>query len=448
MSLICKSAEDRLLSGREASEVPDTGEAPHSYARLSRREFLYATGAVLAAVGFGGGGVYAEDKKPFAKVGVLLCDKGPHAAQAASVLLGMETHLKDKSLRGGLFEILKADVGPLGEKTVEAVTELTVNRGARFIVSPPGLEGAEHAVQALAGGKVIHFVTCRSVRLVAGEMCLPEAFRLSGNSYQVSAPLAPWAVKTLGLRVFLTGTDDALGNESADAFGYFFEKSGGSFTDRMMVPPKSEDFGEVLDRVKKIQPDFVFASFGDPQGHAFLKALRKGEARLDTPVIGPEFLTPYPKTPGPKADEFDGVKTLSTLKNPKETSERIKKKLTKTAPPYVGRFAEGHDIASVISESLRLCGGSAAETVDLVKSIEGLESEGMRGKFRFDANHEIVLSGYVLGWELKSRGWDVSVLKDLGPIESPDFGCGRVGFPKGPETEVKTEEDPLEAIEE
>jgi ABC-type branched-subunit amino acid transport system substrate-binding protein len=414
---------------------------------IPRRDFLVGAGLSAALLFFRVPFVLAEQKQRSEKVGFILPEKGAYAGEAGSLLAGFELYLKENQADSPRLEILRKDPGPDGEKTLEAVTTLAINQGTRFLVSPPSLAAAEQAIHALAGGKVIHFVTCPSVRLVAGEMCLPESFRVRGNTYQAVHSLAPWALKNVGLKVLLTGSDEWLGNEQADFFASSFERAGGSFADRVMVSADSGDFDEVMQAVRTSKPDFVFASFRDKQALAFVKAFRNASPRLSQSVIGPESLIPYPQAFTGEGKLLTGIKTLTELKNPRDLVRRIKRKLNRTVS-HALRAAEGYDIAAIICKTLHQTAAGEDELASMIKIMEEMEIEGPRGKVRFDKNHELILNTLVQEWEYKSGSWEWKMVEDMGTCASLDFGCGKVGFPKRAEPEPKEEEEPLGDSEE
>ena len=44
-------------------------------------------------------------------------------------------------------------------------------------------------------------------------------------------------------------------------------------------------------------------------------------------------------------------------------------------------------------------------------------------------------------WEVGRSDPTRKIVEKMGPCRTPDFGCGRIGFPKGPESETKDESD-------
>lgn len=433
-----------------SNDVPAPGKAQHLDASPSERPALASStssgfsrwafllwSAVFAVLILGGGSQSRAEQPSPIKVGFIVPEQGELASEAKSFVAGFELFLKEKGKAAPPLEILKRDCGANDAKTLEAVTDLAINKEVTFLIGPPTLEGSEKAIEGTADAKTIVFVTSAAVRLVAGELCSPKIFRVRPNAYQAARPLAPWALKKAGRKVFITGDDDPLGNAEADFFAQGFEKSGGMFVDRVMVPTASDTMKSILSAIEKAKPDFVFASFRGPRAVAFLKAYQATSPRLTMPVIGPESLTGFPQTLAREGKHCVGVRTLTTFKNPQELVAQIKEKVGQEVTD-ASRAAEGYDVAAIICSAASAIAGDT-DPAKLIEAIQRMEIQGPRGKLSFDANHEPVLEVMVQEWAPDGKGFKQTILDNLGAAKSLDFGCGRVGFPRRPQNESKEE---------
>jgi ABC-type branched-subunit amino acid transport system substrate-binding protein len=405
--------------------------------RISRRDFLIRTSASAAFI-LGGMSLARAQERPAEKVGFILPEHGPHSSEARSLLAGFELFLKEKRSEVPPIEILKKDSGPNDEKTLEALADLLMTQEVRVLVGPPTVKGSEQTIHGVAGGNAILFVTNPAIRLGAGEMCLPGSFRLCVNSYQAAQPLAPWAMKNLGRTALLTGDDDGEGNEEADFFANSFERVGGIFANRIMVPAHSKEVKGVIDAIAETKPDFIFASFRNASAVAFLKAMRSAPLPAKKPVIGPESLTAFPHTLKELGEAAVGVRTLTALRSIQKFADTIKRHIGADVAD-IAKAAEGYDIAAAICGALR-DNSRERELIKLIKSIEEMEINGPRGQVRFDKNHEPVFEMSVQEWQRSGQSFKQEILAGLGPCQTPDFGCGRIGFPRKPESEVPDEE--------
>jgi branched-chain amino acid transport system substrate-binding protein len=428
------------MSDKQQSKKPiaarDSGDNIMSR-EVSRREFLVCAGGISAALALGGFSSARAAEAPPVKIGFILPERGPNSADAKSLMAGFDLFFKESGLEKSPVEVVKKDPGPNDEKVVECLTELVASADVRFLVGPLSLKGSEQTIHGVRNENIILFVANPSIRLVSGEMCLPSSFRISANTYQCGQPLGPWAVRNVGTKVFITGDNDVEGNEKADFFANGFEKAGGAFVDRVMADQAG--MKGVLNAISKSDATVVFAAFKGETAVAFLKEFRKFSPALKQPLIGPGSLTRFPQTIVSLKSAAAKVKTLSSVSDAAELVNNIKKKLRIEVSDAV-KAAEGYDIAAIITKAIGAFPEGLSDVAKTAKAIEEMEIEGPRGKIRFDKNHEPILDMVAQEWESAGSSYKQKVLDNLGPCQTPDFGCGRIGFPKRPEAEIKDEE--------
>jgi branched-chain amino acid transport system substrate-binding protein len=369
-------------------------------------------------------------------VGLILPDSGPHLAEGQSLLAGFEAGVKE--FAHGI-EIRKLDSGPADEKTLEGLASLHVKEEVPFLIGPPTLEGSQRVILGVTGEHTILFITHPAVRLVAGELCLPVAFRSCMNSSQAGLPLAGWALTNLGRRVFITGDETLEANEVADGFAYGFERAGGTFTDRVMVNGESGDLKTVFAAIANSGADFVFAGFRGAAAVRFVKEFSQAGSDTKRPLLGPESLTAFPSTLAAEEKSSTGVRTLSCLVDPQGFVQRITAKTGKKVGDAV-KAAEGFDLAKIIGAALEQTKGETKDIARIAGFIEQFQWDGPRGKVQFDKNHEPIVPVRVQSWESGGKTPKRKVIAELGQARSLDFGCGKVGYPKRPEPEQKEEE--------
>jgi len=399
---------------------------------VDRRHFLIQAGAVaLWTIGCRSA-VSAQDK-PAVKVGFILPQKGPLAPEAQSLIAGFELFLAEHPQDAAFIQIARKDPGPDEERTLETLAELLLDGNVKFLVGPLTAEASEKVVHGVSG-RLITFVTNSSVRLVGGEMCSPDVFRIAENACQTAQPLAPWALTNVGQKVFLVGSDDTVANEEVDFFAHTFERSGGMFVDRIVVGNGAAKFKDIVETIRKSPADLVFAAFRDKLAVDFLKAVRAASPRFPHPIVGPESLIEYPSTLAREGKTANNVRTLTAIQDPKDLVGRIKQRLNRDVT-HASRAAQGYDAAAVIWQAMRVTTDQAPDLARLISAVEGVEVDGARGRLRFDKNHEPILEIMVQEWDVKEKASQRRIVAKLGPFESPDFGCGKVGFPPRPEGE-------------
>lgn len=406
---------------------------------VGRRDFLARTGAA-ALLTIGMRSMAFAQAKPVTKVGFILPRKGPHAAEAQSLIAGFDLFLAEHRQEASVIQTVRQDPGPDEERTIEVLAELLVDPAVKFLVGPFGVDACEKLLHGI-DGRLVTFLANPAVRLVGGELCAPEVFRIAENSCQAAQPLAPWALKNMGTKVFLLGSNDTAGNEQVDFFAYMFERSGGTFVDRIEVGEGAPKIKELLETIRKSPADIVFAALRDKLAVDFLRAARGASSRLPQAIVGPECLTGYPSTLTRTGKAANGVRTLTALTDPKALVDRIRQRLNREVT-LSSRAAQGYDAAALVWQALRVTTGESADLPRLITAVEEAEVEGARGKLRFDRNHEPVLDMMVQEWEVKDKPVQRKVVANLGSITSPDFGCGKVGFPPRPEGEFPENDRP------
>jgi len=395
-------------------------------------------GLVLSTLGLSHA---SQAAPPKLKIGFVLPESGPLAGEAASLFSGFQLFMNEHKADSARWEVLRRDSGPDDQKTLESLADLVMSREVHILVPPPTLGGSEKAVHAVSSAKIILLVTNASVRLVGGELCTPGSFRVCANNYQAAYPLASWALRNVGKRIFVTGQDDEQGNEQADYFAYGFDKAGGTFGDRAML---SEGFGKVqgiVEGIRKSDSDLIFAAFRGTAATEFLKDMREAAGPSGAPIIGPDSLTEFPRTASLAGEACKGIRTLTTLADPTALADRIRKS-TGAKIASATRAAEGYDIGVIALHLARQADRWSTDFPSIASSLETFEFTGPRGTIKFDLNHEMVLGTMVQSWNMEGGRPSQEILAQLGPSRTPDFGCGRIGFPKKPETEA-TEEEPI-----
>ncbi len=406
------------------------GTSPSSTSRIdqpgfSRREFLIS-GFLSSALLLSGSAVWAKDPEERPKVGFIYPDSGEMEREAKSLMAGFDLFFHKHGpcpvdVFKKPFQVNSDEIGETLEKWI--------NDGkVRFIVLFAEVEQSEKAVRTCAAAQTILFIANRSVKLVSGEICNPNVFRVSANNYVMSEPLAPWAIQNCGTKVFITGENDAEGNERSDFFAFGFERAGGAFTDRVMLDGSAESVQSVLTSIANSETDFVFACFKDQSAENFLRAFGAQGPKHRKAVIGPETLTSFDVKKDERREIILKVPTLTNVLNPGSIKSKIIHLYGKM-PLSVARASEGHDLGQII---YNLAKDQVLQTTDfetLIKYVADTKFNGLRGAFKFDKNHDAVVESWVTAWESQSGGVSQKVLASLGSSESLDFGCGKVGYP-------------------
>ncbi|MGC8659748.1 MAG: ABC transporter substrate-binding protein [Desulfomonilaceae bacterium] len=425
-------------------QEPDDASAvqgfPHLRAPLtmfSRRDFLVST-ALTSALALIGAVSWAEKPQEKPRIGFIYPESGTTGVEARSFMAGFRMSF-DKENQCPVDVLTKSYKDNTDEMT-GAVDEWTKEGKILLVVLFGDAEGTAKAIRSCAQAKSLLFVTNRSVRLVSGEVCGPNVFRVSPNNYVLSEPLAPWAIQNVGTKVFVTGTNDVDCNEQCDFFAFGFERSGGGFADRLMCDGAVESVNSIISAIKNSEADFVFACFGDENAGNFLKAFHFQDPKSRKKIIGPGSLTSLVVKEKFGSDVIMNIPTLTTVINPDSIISKAGG-ASGTGPFSVDRISEGYNLGQVV-KMLAKSNLLASEDFGAVsKAILTSKYDGLNGAFTFDKNQDIVSDSWVTKWEISSGGGpSQKILAALGASASLDFGCGKVGFPNRHEAESMDDE--------
>jgi ABC-type branched-subunit amino acid transport system substrate-binding protein len=381
------------------------------------------------------------------KIGSLAPKKGPFSEEALSFGAGVDLFLKENQDFLSRIRLINEDTGVNGARTIKALTDLVINLKVNFLLGATDLESTEQAIQAVKGSGIVMMAANPSARLVGGELCAPTHFRPVTNTCQESAIAAPWAIRNIGVRVFITGDDDQISNERGDFFANECEASGAKFVDRIMLKDDSSNLKDILEAIAQGEPDFVYASFKGRSAVEFIKGYKSGDKKIEAELLGPDCLTAYPGALNELKGLADGIKTITHLKTPSLLAQRLDKHGLGKDVSDINWSGAGFDSMALIDHAIRESNDQIASGKKLAKIISESTIESTRGKLQFDANNEPVLKAYLQEWSAKDKGFQHTIVAELGENRSPDFGCGNIGFPKS-RADEDTEKEPTGSLPE
>lgn len=421
---------------------PDNGPHGSTYSpdhhrgfdlRITRRS-LIKLGAAAFLTSFSPMAWAATKTEPIG-VGFLLPTDGPAAWKAKSILKGFEHFLKTKT-PAVKIDVITREIGPQDDKVLEALADL-LSKDVRFVVAPPLYKASETVIHASAVGRAILFLTHPSVKLVSGELCLTSSFSVVPNTFQSARPLAPWTVENAGTKLFITGSQNETANEQADFFAHAYERAGGAFVDR--VQTDRAGIPSVVKAIVASETQVVFAAFDEAEAGAFIEEFKAVNTGGKIALVGPNSLVADVRNFAPTGENFPEIRTLTTLKNGAEFSAGLKQRFPKDTPQLMSAL-DGYELGITIAAVTGKLQPGAFETDKVVEQLQTLSVNGPRGKIHFDKNHARLFDSYVQMTRKSGSGLSQKIIADLGETATPDFGCGRIGFPRRPDTDVKDEE--------
>src|SRR4051812_31571366 len=231
---------------------------------MRRIRFAAAAALLLAA-----GTAAAED----VKVGLIGTFSGGFASWGPQFQRGAELYMAEHGDRVGDARIVlltRDDGGPNPEVAKQLAQELLVRDKVQFLAgmtfTPTAMAIAPLATEAktplLVWNAAASVITRRS----------PYIVRTSTTLWQLSPPMAQWAIKNGLKEVFVTVSDYAPGHDARDAFKRAFADAGGKVVGELPIPLQTTDFAPFVQRIKDAKPPavFVFLPSG-PSAIGFLK---------------------------------------------------------------------------------------------------------------------------------------------------------------------------------
>ena len=226
-----------------------------------------AAAAMLAVAGTAA----AEDT---VKVGVIATFSGGFASWGPQFQRGAELYMAEHGERVGgtrIVLVIRDDGGPNPELAKQAAQELVTRDKVRFLAGMTFTPSAL-AVAPLATEAKVPFVIWNAATSVITRRS-PYIVRSSFTVWQVTKPLAAWAVKNGVKEAYVAVSDYAPGHDARDAFTKSFTDAGGKVTGELLIPLQTTDFAPYVQRIKDAKPGavYVFNPAG-PSTIGFVKA--------------------------------------------------------------------------------------------------------------------------------------------------------------------------------
>jgi branched-chain amino acid transport system substrate-binding protein len=228
---------------------------------------MAAVAAVLAVAGTAA----AED---VVKVGLIGTYSGGFASWGPQFQRGAELYMAEHGDHVGTTKIAlvtRDDGGPNPEVAKQQAQELVTREKVQFITgftfTPSAMAVAPLATQA----KVAMVVWNAATSVITRRS--PYIVRDSLTIWQVTKPLAEWAVKNGIKEAYVAVSDYAPGHDARDAFVKSFSDAGGKVTGVLLMPLQTTDFAPFVQRIKDAKPGavYVFNPAG-PSTIGFIKA--------------------------------------------------------------------------------------------------------------------------------------------------------------------------------
>lgn len=362
------------------------------------------------------------------KVGIVGPFSGPFAHYGTLFRNGAEAYVASQGgkLAGKEIEFIYRDTGgPNPGQTKTLVQELIVKDKVDY------LGGFVFTPNAFAVAPLIQQSQTPTVIFNAATSAITDKseffIRTSYTLWQVTVPLAQWAVKQNLKKIVTAVTDYGPGIDAETAFKSEFGKQGGQVVESIRMPIATTDFGPFVQRIKASGAQAVYTFLpGGPPNLGFVKAYNEnGLAKAGVQFLGTA-----------ETDEFDlqkfGDAALGLMtsfhysaahESPanKKFIEALKKRDANAVANYASVGA--WDGMAVIHRMIEATGGKK-DGLKAIAAARNLQWESPRGPVRIDPKTRHVVQNVYLRKVEKAGGQLVNKeVQNFGP--QTDYGLDR-----------------------
>lgn len=362
------------------------------------------------------------------KVGIVGPFSGPFAHYGTLFRNGAEAYVASQGgkLAGKEIEFIYRDTGgPNPGQTKTLVQELIVKDKVDY------LGGFVFTPNAFAVAPLIQQSQTPTVIFNAATSAITDKseffIRTSYTLWQVTVPLAQWAVKQNLKKIVTAVTDFGPGIDAETAFKSEFGKQGGQVVESIRMPIATTDFGPFVQRIKASGAQAVYTFLpGGPPNLGFVKAYNEnGLAKAGVQFLGTA-----------ETDEFDlqkfGDAALGLMtsfhysaahESPanKKFIEALKKRDANAVANYASVGA--WDGMTVIHRMIEATGGKK-DGLKAIAAARNLQWESPRGPVRIDPKTRHVVQNVYLRKVEKAGGQLVNrEVQNFGP--QTDYGLDR-----------------------
>jgi branched-chain amino acid transport system substrate-binding protein len=359
---------------------------------------LAAFVAIAALVAAGQSPTWAQ-KGPV-KVGLLVPQTGPLAANGKDMINGLELFFEEQGYRLAGREvklIIEDDEG-------KPATGLTKARG---LVEGQGVHLVTGPLSAAVGYAIAPYVDSKKVATIYPIVSADDITQRKRSNYivrtgwsssQPSHPFGKWVYDNLKYKtVAMIGYDFAFGWEVAAGFHRSFEEAGGRVVQKLWPPLGTADFAPYLSQLRR-DVDAIYAVFSGADALRFGKQFAEAGLKEKLPLIGGGTFTDE-HVLRVQGDEVLGVVTAlhysAALQTP--ANQKFAKAYEAKYRQVPSYYSEGTYVAGIaLKAALEAVGGDIENTEKFLAALRRVDlSDAPRGPMKFDDFGNPVQNVYV-----------------------------------------------------
>src|SRR5712692_2912223 len=323
------------------------------------------------------------------KIGFLVPQTGPLAANGKDMVNGMQLYLEEQGYRLAGREvklIIEDDEGkpPTGITKARSLVE---SQGIHLLIGPLSAAVGYAIASYVDDKKVPTLFPIVSAEDITQRKRSPYIVRTGWSSSQPSHPFGKWVYDNLKYkRIAMIGYDFAFGWEVAAGFQRTFEESGGQVVQKLWSPLNTADYAPYITGLRR-DVDAIYCIFSGADALRFVKQFADSALKGKVPLVcGGTFTDEHVLRS--MGDEVLGVVTAlhysAALANP--SNQRFVKAYEakyKQVPSY---YSEGPYVAGVmLKAALEATGGDVENGERLIAALRRVDlSDAPRGPVKFD----------------------------------------------------------------
>jgi branched-chain amino acid transport system substrate-binding protein len=367
--------------------------------RLTRRDFIRAVGVGALATGVSGPFFTAKADQPEIRLGHVTNLSGVFAEGGALLDKGLRLAFSMSHYRDSV-KFFVEDSQTKADVAVQKALKLYEKDNVHLLVGPIGGHESAALSAVLAPKKKLLVEIFGANSYLVGKDCSPYTFMLGHTTYNLSVPMAPWFLKTLGNKVFLVGADYTTGRDAARFFKEAFEKIGGKVVGEFYSPLGTSEYAPYLSQIRnaKEKPNGVFGFYGGSDCVAFVRQFeefglkKEGFVYIDTMIA--LNMTLLPAMGDAVVGFYDCATTVPYIDNP---ADKVFMAAWQKAYPnnIIDEFGMlGYDAGLCLIKALDAVRGDASNTNGLASALHTIEYESPRGKVKMGVNNGTVVPVY------------------------------------------------------
>ena len=352
---------------------------------LSRRNFLkltgLAAGSLLASRAEAAGNLEARLNGSWHRtgrlhrVGVLLPNSSLYPALSENYLTGL-TGFREQA-NSPSIKLVKAAYGIDPAAAMVQARRLIEQEKVDLLVGLVS-SGAAARLRDLMHKSQVPLIACNlGENVIRPEEQSPNIFHHTLHAWQSSAVMGAWAAGHVGRRALIASSLYDSGYDTLYAFQLGLQAAGGELVDTFVthVPPDEGDFTPLFDRIRAVEPDFVYALYCGRQAADFIQAYANSGLAGRVPLVGSPFAADPAFVPAGQAATLAFTSCFSwdrALANPENEL------LAATVPQPADPFALlGYETGQLMSRAIEIVesGGAAY----LAQALGEASAVGPRG---------------------------------------------------------------------